>query len=314
MIYESDKIKKIVDVSRMYYEQNLTQNEIAKALSISRPSISKMLAEAKTLGIVKITITSPLEQNEGLLNNIKEAFNLKGGIIVHGAASEKVNNAFITNESAIYIMDKLTKSKKIGLGWGKMINSIVKRISETSSLKISGIICPLLGNSVTPYEEYHPDSLVRKLGEKLGLKPFYIYSPTLFESKEEFDGFSNLENQKTINNLWNSLDIAILNIDNHPSVPDFATASRFGESLYIKKIIGHMISYYYNINGEILNSPSDYTNHISLSDLKNIKTVIGVCSSDTNVKSVIGALKTELITHIIIDEELAKKVLEAINK
>ncbi|WP_372712742.1 sugar-binding domain-containing protein [Ilyobacter sp.] len=266
------------------------------------------------MGIVKITITSPLEQNEELLKNIKEAFNLKGGIIVHGAASEKVNNAFITNESSIYIIKKLKKANKVGLGWGKVINSVVKRIIETSSVKTSGIICPLLGNSVTPYEEYHPDSLVRKLGEKLGLQPFYIYSPTFFESKEEFEGFSNLENQKIINDLWSSLDIAILNIDNHPSVPDFATASRFGESLHEKKIIGHMISYYYNIQGEILNSPSDYTNHISLSDLKKIETVIGVCSSDTNAKSVIGALKTGLITHLIIDDELATKVLEAISK
>lgn len=314
MIYESKKIKKIVDVARMYYEQNLTQNEIAKALSISRPSISKMLTEAKTLGIVKITITSPLEPNEELLKNMKESFNLKGGLIVHGATSEKINNAFITNESAIYIMNKLTKANKIGLGWGKMINSIIKKIRETSSVKTSGIICPLLGNSVTPYEEYHPDSLVRKLGEKLGLKPFYIYSPTLFESKEEFEGFSNLENQKIINNLWSSLDIAILNIDNHPSVPDFATALRFGKSLYSEKIIGHMISYYYNIHGEILNSSSDYTNHISLLDLKNTKRVIGVCSSDTNVKSVIGALRTGIITHLIIDEDLANKVLKATSK
>lgn len=75
-----------------------------------------------------------------------------------------------------------------------------------------------------------------------------------------------------------------------------------------------MISYYYNINGEILKSSSDYTNHISLSDLKNTETVIGVCSSDTNVKAVIGALKTGLITHLIIDDELATKVLETISK
>lgn len=310
MEYESEKIQKIVDISRMYYEQNLTQNEIAKALSISRPSISKMLAEAKTLGIVKITISSPLDQNEELLDRFIKTFNLRGGLIVHGASTEKVNNSFIINESASYISEKISKVKNIGLGWGKMISSVVSTMKDMELGKSRGEVCPLLGNSVTPYEEYHSDSLVRDFGKATGFIPRYIYSPAFFETKDEKKVFFNLESQKKICNIWNSLDIAIVNIDNYPSVPDFATALRFGKKLSQSKAVGHMISYYYNIDGKIIKGDTDYTNHIEVEDMKKIKEVIGICGADTSVKSVVGALNTGIITHLIIDEELAKRVLD----
>ena len=46
----------MVNVARLYYEQNMTQNEIAKELGISRPLVSILLTEARACGIVTITI------------------------------------------------------------------------------------------------------------------------------------------------------------------------------------------------------------------------------------------------------------------
>ena len=56
MIPPEKKIERMVNVARLYYEQNKTQNEIAKELGISRPLVSIMLTEARTCGIVTISI------------------------------------------------------------------------------------------------------------------------------------------------------------------------------------------------------------------------------------------------------------------
>lgn len=50
-----------MDVARLYYEKDRTQNEIAEIYGISRPMVSKLLKEAKEEGIVKITIAAPGE-------------------------------------------------------------------------------------------------------------------------------------------------------------------------------------------------------------------------------------------------------------
>lgn len=56
MIPPEKKIERMVNVARLYYEQNMTQNEIAKELGISRPLVSILLTEARACGIVTITI------------------------------------------------------------------------------------------------------------------------------------------------------------------------------------------------------------------------------------------------------------------
>lgn len=53
---KEDKKKLIAKVAYMYYEQELTQAQIAKELSIYRTTVSRMLSQAKTEGIVEIKI------------------------------------------------------------------------------------------------------------------------------------------------------------------------------------------------------------------------------------------------------------------
>ena len=52
----------LVKVAKLYYEQDLTQQEIAGRMKLSRPQISKMLTKARRLGIVHISV------NDNLMN------------------------------------------------------------------------------------------------------------------------------------------------------------------------------------------------------------------------------------------------------
>ena len=62
------KTERLVDVARMYYEQDRTQSEIADQYGISRPMVSKLLKEARDKGIVTIRISAPQEESGGALS------------------------------------------------------------------------------------------------------------------------------------------------------------------------------------------------------------------------------------------------------
>ena len=53
MALSNDKIERLVKIATMYYEENKNQSEIASALGISRPLVSRYLTEARDFGIVK---------------------------------------------------------------------------------------------------------------------------------------------------------------------------------------------------------------------------------------------------------------------
>ena len=59
------KTERLVNVARMYYEQDRTQSEIADRYGISRPMVSKLLKEARDRGIVTIRINAPKGESGG---------------------------------------------------------------------------------------------------------------------------------------------------------------------------------------------------------------------------------------------------------
>ena len=68
------RIERMVTVARMYYEQDMTQNEIAKALGISRPLVSILLTEAKACGIVTFQIHDVANSSQLLINQLENKF------------------------------------------------------------------------------------------------------------------------------------------------------------------------------------------------------------------------------------------------
>src|SRR5947209_568556 len=61
-----EHVHTLVSAARMYYEQDLSQEEIAARLGKSRPTISRLLNAARREGIVHIDIRVPLDRSYAL--------------------------------------------------------------------------------------------------------------------------------------------------------------------------------------------------------------------------------------------------------
>ena len=87
MIPADKRIERLTQVARMYYEQNMNQSEIAKAIGVSRPLVSVLLAEARECGIVTITINSVESARELLARRLEARFGLRLAEVVEDAKS-----------------------------------------------------------------------------------------------------------------------------------------------------------------------------------------------------------------------------------
>ncbi len=56
---DSDYIELMVKAAELYYELGLTQEEVAAHLAVSRPTVSRLLRQAREQDIVRITIVNP---------------------------------------------------------------------------------------------------------------------------------------------------------------------------------------------------------------------------------------------------------------
>ena len=62
--YGDRKVEQLIKVARMYYEQEMSQEEIAKEIKCSRPYISRLLADAKKQGLFKLKLYRPKVMNK----------------------------------------------------------------------------------------------------------------------------------------------------------------------------------------------------------------------------------------------------------
>ena len=71
----SDDIRLLVEISHMYYDDQLTQQQIAKKMNMSRSLISKLLNKARAEGIVEITVRDDMVHSyRNMESRLKDIF------------------------------------------------------------------------------------------------------------------------------------------------------------------------------------------------------------------------------------------------
>jgi len=307
------EILKLVEICKLYYEQELTQAEIARSMKISRPVVSKLLSEARRRGIVQIEIKSPLESNSNLIAQLKVKFNLKGGLIIPRPANETLMLRMIISQAAKYLEAQLPFLKKIGLGWGHCVASLIDEMkTDTQTAHRQGTVCPLTGSAENAIKWFQTNELARMFAEKTGYVPFYLHAPAFPLSMANHQLFAETREYRQILDIWQELDIAVLGIEAYPSVPDQASAARFGDMLKERKAVGMLATYAYDVNGNLIESDNDIVIRIPVSSLRKANRVLGISLGEKRPASTLGALRTGLITHLITDDVTAEHILRSV--
>jgi len=307
-----EKAMRLIKISQMYYEKDMTQSEIAKELSISRPLVCRLLSEARSKGIVTITINTLNENNSLIRNQLCNIFGLKDATIIPEDIMTKINDEKIGIYAAKAFNEYIKDNINIGLGWGRLISLVIESTSpeNDTSKKNNTSICPLIGNILISNHDYNINEKILKLTTKKRAQPHYLYAPAFLESEQDMKLYKETENFKSVNHLWNKLDVAIIVIDNYPSVPDFGSVARYADLLYTKKAVGNILAYYFTITGEILHSETDYAVQIPLELLASCQNIIGLCPNNVSEKAILGALNTGLFTHIVGSDKIINSVLQ----
>lgn len=297
------EIAGLVQAARLYYEDGLTQAQIAAKIGVSRPQVSKMLAHAREAGIVHIEIRPPVAGDAGLLKLLQQRYGIKGGIVLPQAPREA-----LLRESAEYLAGCLRYEKNIGLGWGYTLGEIAAKIAAGDSLKGTGKIFPLIGKTAIPNRGYRVNELSKLLAVG-GREAFYLDAEAFPGSSEARDAMENTSGYREALALWRQADAALTEIRAYPGVPDEATALRFEDALERQQAVGSLLSYYFNVRGEFISGAADYAVRIPLKLLGQIPKVIAI-GLTAGAKAVAGALRTGLVTHIVVTEDVARKILQ----
>ena len=108
--YGKDKQQLSVEVARLYYQSDYSQQEIANKLNISRPTISRLLKYAKEKGFVQISIADPFADLDNVGNLLKEKYNLLEAHVVFSPVPEYATITEYISKYALSIWKRQLKT------------------------------------------------------------------------------------------------------------------------------------------------------------------------------------------------------------
>ena len=305
---EAEKLRRLAHVARRYYLEDRKQSDIAAELGVSRPMVSRMLSEARELGVVEILIHEPGARAASLLDRLRLAGAIRGGVLVEDGGDEDETNQLLS-QGAVDLLRQIG-TRRLGVGWGYLIGQLVTWLEKNPQLNSTVTdICPLVGNASIPARNYQSNENVRLMAQQLGAAPHFLYLPALPDNLEEKQLLCSTEVYRRIQQQWETIDTALVNIGDYPSSPDFASLVRYGGLLQQQHACGRMLVYYFNENGTIIQSDQDFAIQVPLETLLRCPNIVGVCSANTSARALRGALRTGAFTHIVARAALAQTLL-----
>lgn len=303
----------LADIAEMYFIDGKNQAEIARNVGMTRSNVSRMLTEARQLGIVQIQINRPVRENHALAQELIERFNLINARVV-----AVDHTAQLLNKLGLTASDELRALLKpgwiLGTSWGTAISAAVDEFELELPIQEVKVV-QLLGAFGARIKDYDGHSVVHRLETKLDAEGIYLNAPFFVENCEIAQAF--LENKSVQESLdyAKRADIALLGVGstdtNHSSyfLANYVTRDDI-LSIQNTGAVGDVCGRFFNIHGEIC--AEDFQQRfigINLHDLLAIPIRIGIAGGPSKIAPILGALRGGLINILISDEASIKEVL-----
>jgi DNA-binding transcriptional regulator LsrR (DeoR family) len=303
-------------VSRLYYDQNLTQYEISKRLHLSRPKISRFIKQALEAGVVKITVHSPVGVYADLEDELEKRFHLQEVVIADVANLDSPNS--VAHElgvaAASYFQNTIQDKDIIGLAWGSSLSAMVNAL-QPMEVKDAHVV-QMIGGLGMPESEVHATSLVRQLTLLLNSKLTLLNAPGIIDNLNVKEVILSASYMQAVLGLFSQITVAYVGIGaptkDSVVMRDGAIMSQGDLDALLKKgAVGDIALRFFDIDGQPVVSELDArVIGISLEQVKKIPRVVGVAGGPQKHKVVWAALKGGFIDVLITDVQTARFVME----
>jgi len=298
--------KQMQEAAILYYEKKHTQSEIAKMMHLSRQTVSKLLNDAVKEKIVEIKIHNPEIDCKELEQNICDKFNIRNAVICGvSSADEELCQIMTVKKAANYIQTIIEKgNQKIAISWGRTIHRLIYEFGDIKTA--NNIVFPLFGATEQEQACFLSNELARSFADRIGAKVKYAWFPYRPDCIADCDLFKKTSYYKSLCDLWNDIDIAIVGIGNREIIQTFAKV--FGYNEKCASAIGDISTHFFDQDGNFVELYEN-TLCVERDALKNAKQTIAVASGKHKIEAIIGALRTQMIDTLITDEYTARNII-----
>jgi len=311
----SEHTELLAQVASLYYEDNLTQAEISRQLGTSRATVSRLLREARDVGVVEITVHYPWKTDSETEHNLIARFHLRQArvLVGRGQPYEEILHG-LGVLAARYVEGILAEDTILGISWGTAVYSTVQALRPDRGLPIT--VVQMIGAVGTGDSRIDGPDLARLLANIYGGEYRYFHAPLIVEEAHVREMLLQEPRIRETLSLARRADIALVGIGS--LVPEVASLLRAGyldrealARLRAQGAVGDVCARHYDAQGRVLDIElNQRIVGIELETLHVIEQVIGVAGGEAKAEAILSALRGGHVNVLVIDDAAAWKVLE----
>ena len=302
-------MEQLLAVAKMYYEQGLTQQEIAEKVFLSRSHVSRMLKEARALGIVEIIIRSPFENHVSLEISLAERFGMEKILVAYTENTgprEEFNS--VCSMGASYLNSILTNRSVLAVSKGKTVAATIGALKPSKTLPDMRFV-QLAGSMESINPDIDEMFILQRVAALYGCDCKRLLVPYLLDDEESKALICRHSATREVLRCHKDVNTFISGVDTM-----LYWAERMDEKdvhpLMNQGAVGCMWGYFFDINGNIIDTP--LYNRMIIPDrsiFQSAQTRICIASDRFKDKAILGALRGGMCNVLITNSKIASQIL-----
>ena len=307
----------LLRVAWYYYKDELTQDEIARRLSVSRASVGRLLDRARRVGLVSITLNAEYLDAFELSGELRRTFGLAEALVVPDHEKEPADhhtlNARIGLGGAQFMSTHLRPGGSLGVGWGETVSRVIAATNF-------GAVGPVHMVTLTGGVEGYLPTILSSKGET-GAESSEVTSATVIPTPIMASTpalAAALRDEPTVQQvLKQACDVEHALVGVGTPTAD-ATIVHMGylnpadvRGLRERGVVGDILGQFFDADGNVVDLPiHDRRIGIELSDLMHVPKVVGVAGGLHKAQAILGARHGGFLDVLDTNELVAIRLLE----
>lgn len=318
----------LADVARQYYLDDLTQEQIARRMSVSRSNISRMLKEARERGIVEIRVHHPLRTAPALQDALLAALPLDECLVLSSRSeSDPQTDSVDEGASAVvrplgalaarYLNDRIADNEIVGVGWGSTVYNVV--VSGYFRRKQGVSVVQLMGSVGGATPDIDGGQVASRLGRALGGQVYYLQAPMVVTDAGVRAGLLRDQHIRKTLDMARRADVLFF------SVGAVSKASGIYRAGYLTELdleyiqgqgaVGDICGLFFRQDGSPCSLElEERTIAVSGESMRRAPLRVGIGWGSVKSLPSIGAIRAGLINVLITEEECAREILAILGR
>ena len=297
----------------LYYHEDLNQGEVAREMSISRSTVTRLLQRAKNEGLVQISLNVSTATFKAE-RDLERAYGVKKVRIVPVSSDDATQKRWLGLVAAESLVEMATEGSIMAVSWGTTLQALADALVGERPVAGAQIVA-LVGGLHNATRGTNTYEVARRLGQFFNAPVLALHAPVYVQDEATAIGLASDPGIQEVLELARKSSIAIFSLGGmHPETTMFKLGYITPEQEQFLRehgAVADLACRWIDRAGEPVVMPSSINPiAISLDDFKKIPQRLAIGCGESKHEAILAGLRGGFITDLVTDEHTAAYLLD----